>query len=115
MENEKDVCVLCGADGQDKRTLVVDCFYDMTEAASEFAKVPGSFLYHSNGYHMRICKSCRAGFIGAVREWVADSKAKRGLPMDGDGNLECADGHIPVRVDGAVVYMTDEQYAEHRN
>ena len=76
-----DTCMLCHAHGEDKRTLVISCFYDLTEVAEEFVPVDEV----ESGYYLRICKSCRAALLHLLRDWCNERANRRGLVLDHDG------------------------------
>lgn len=114
----EEVCQLCGAEGEDKRSLFIACLYAVHEAVPEaidLAAVPA--LAESDlkrCYYLRVCKACRGAFLGHLRQWRQERIARRGSPMDHDGNDEPPEGeaYIPVRVDGALARMTEAQYEE---
>lgn len=87
----EDRCMLCHAYGEDKRTFMARCFYDMKEAVPELiyvANVPSlqvAFPGHDDQYFLRICKSCRGDLLGTLKQWGDRRRARRGLPMDEDG------------------------------
>lgn len=108
---EEDVCQLCGATGPDKRSLRINCFYDVSEVIPEainLNKVEGE----AGGWYLRICKSCRGGLLGHLRTWRNEMLAKRGEAMDSDGRPEDEDPErtIPMRVNGATVMMARAEY-----
>lgn len=109
---DEDTCMLCGCVGPDKRTLQVECFYQISEVAPDFiclAEVEGKMK--GDGYLLRICKECRGKFLAHVKDWTEECKAKRGKAMDANGVLEPSnEADIPVRVNGAIQWMTLEQY-----
>lgn len=106
-------CQLCGAYGDDKRSFIARCFYDMQEAVGEFidlSEVDGELKGQS--FFLRICKDCRARMLSALGVWAVECRAKRGKPMSHDGQLENAreDANIPVRVNGAIRMLTREEW-----
>ncbi len=81
-------CMLCGAHGNDKRNLIVDCMYDINEVVPEALSlhlVEGRLQGH--GFYLRICKSCRGGFLSMMGKWAETRKALRDLPKGHDGEL----------------------------
>lgn len=117
---DSDLCMLCGAYGQDKRSLWMDCGYAIHEAVPEvidlFA-VPTVMKALKGFYYLHFCKTCRAGLLAHLRRWRDERIAARGTAMDSDGVPEepelDADGierNVPVRINGALTWMTAEEY-----
>ena len=82
-----DLCMLCGAEGEDKRSLWIDCGYATHEAVQEaidMAVVPDIADALRQFYYLRICKTCRAGLLAHLRRWRDERVAVRGTPMDPD-------------------------------
>lgn len=87
-------CMLCGAYGTDKRSLIVECMYDVQEAIPEALDlhfVEGRL--QGRGYYLRICKPCRSGFLKMLHDWANTRKALRSLPKTHDGELLEKDGN----------------------
>lgn len=109
-----DLCMLCHAYGSDKRSLFIDCFYNIGEVlpeALDIHLVEGQ----RGGWYLRICKHCRGEFLGMLGEWREKMIARRVVPKDHDGNGLWDDDpelNIPVRVNGTTVMMTADQYEE---
>lgn len=113
-ELDQEQCLLCGAQGPDKRSLWIDCFYAVHEVVPEAIDLSGvgGDIKH-RGYYLLICKSCRARLLAHLEAWRTESVALRELPKDSDGDLLQADEpgrDIPVRVHGATVMMTAVEY-----
>lgn len=115
-ELDEKLCMICHAYGEDKRNFRIECFYAVEEAipeALDLANVEGE-----RGYFLRICKSCRGAFLGALQKAANERRAIREEPKDSDGDEISGDydgaKNIPVRIHGAIVYMDDEEYAEWR-
>lgn len=106
---DEAVCMICDATGDDKRTLVVRCFYAVDELVPEM-------IATEEGYFARICKSCRGSFLGKMGEWRAERIALRGIPKNHDGYVleEDSERNIPMRVNGMTVMMTEAEYREHK-
>ena len=87
---DQDLCQICGAYGNDKRSLYMGCFYDLKEVAPEFL----SLWYASRSertrslFYLRICKSCRAEILEAVGKAIEARRALRSQRLDHDGYLE---------------------------
>lgn len=105
-DHNSDLCMFCGAVGSDKRSLVIACFYDVKEVAPEFLERP------DNRFYARICKACRGSFLGYLRKWAQERRDRRGMPMDHDGHDDYSiqDDLIPVRIDGAIQYISPAEY-----
>jgi hypothetical protein len=117
-ELDKDTCQLCHAQGEDKRSLIIACCYDVQEVVPEAIDLhlvddPDLRL---RGYYLHICKACRADFLTHLRLWAMNCRNKQGRPMGSDGNLCSIDEarNIPVRRNGAIVYLTVEEWEEQR-
>ena len=108
----KDICQLCEAEGPDKRTLLIECFYELTEVVPELETAT---FGNRKIYRLRICKSCRGRLIGHLAEWRKECVARRNIPKDHDGNdtYEEEFVNIPVRLYGTTVMMTPQQYEEY--
>ena len=113
-EHDPDVCMLCGAEGQDKRSLFMRCFYDLKEAVPEFLDLQLVKGMEINGYYLRICKACRGRLLANLRLWAGICRTARFVQKDHDGNMLGGEGDIPVRVNGAITMMTREQWDEYR-
>lgn len=117
-ESDDDLCMCCHAYGEDKRSLWIDCFYAVDEVIPEAINISGvdpSPTNHQRGYYLRICKSCRARFLGMMDTWWKDGVARRDIPKDHDGDIECEtdpDRNIPVRIHGAVAMLTPAEWDE---
>jgi len=105
---DDNLCMICWAYGQDKRNLVIRCFYDVKEVVPEMLDLKEHF-------YARICKSCRASFLGKLREWRDKRVALRDISKDHDGNFYDFDfeRNIPVRINGAITMMTEEEHEEY--
>jgi hypothetical protein len=116
-ELDQDRCQCCWAQGPDMRSLLIECGYEISEVVPEFislAKIENAPV--NRGYYMRICKTCRARLLGILNHWFASGEALRDVPKDSDGVPENPDpnANIPVRINGAVVMLNAEEYAEFR-
>lgn len=110
---DKDLCMLCHAHGEDKRSLRIECFYAVEEVVPEaldLYDVGGEW-----GYFLRICKSCRGALLDRLGEWRNERVALRDQPKDHDGYLlegegERTDATVPVRRNGRIIYITEEEW-----
>jgi hypothetical protein len=102
---DDNICQLCYAEGPDKRTVVMSCFYDLKEIVPEFDKIGGV-------YHLRVCKTCRSELLFRLQDWRKVAVSKREFPKDSDGWVELNEPgrNIPVRILGAIVMLTREEY-----
>lgn len=131
-------CERCGEVGEDRRTLWMACFYDMTELKVPFKNevlldtdsetltrvkdplsipVGGNKInltsgtvrcsgeLHPRPFHtLRVCKKCRAEWMEAIEKWF-NFKCENTLPSE-----PMDDADIPVRINGTIRYMTEEQW-----
>lgn len=109
---DEDACQLCDAQGADKRSLFIDCFYAVYEVVPEAIDISDAGLERGRGYYLRICKSCRGRLLGKLQEWRNECVSRRGLPKDHDGNdaWDEPERNIPVRVNGATQMITEHEY-----
>lgn len=108
-----DRCMLCGATGPDKRTLLIRYFYKISEQVPEAIDLSDVDDHDFDGYLVRTCKNCRGSFLARIREWRNERVANRGFEKDHDGHLlgdREKGGMIPVRQDGRTVYMSESEY-----
>ena len=116
-EHDGDLCMLCYACGPDKRSLFVSCLYDIKEVVPEAVDLAFCDGFEDRGgYYLRICKSCRGSLLGKLGEWRLERIKMRDVPKREDGEpIETdVDACIPVRVNGATVMMTEEQFEIHK-
>jgi hypothetical protein len=114
-ELDEDTCMLCNAQGPDMRSLFVSCFYSIEEVLPEAISmhdVPDA--PDPRAYYLRICKTCRASFLSKLAEWWNERSEWRDIAKDSDGSPEICYGTIPVRINGAIVMMSEEQYEEYQ-
>ena len=76
-------CQRCGEVGEDRRTLRMECFYNMAElpipftiqnaklldTKQEIAGFGDMFGSKLNLYTLRVCKDCRSDWMQAIRGW----------------------------------------------
>jgi hypothetical protein len=113
-------CQRCGAVGNDRRTLLMSCFYAMEETGLPFEelKVIGTAhkrvgsktieglgievpVYAEEGhsceiqpYLLRVCKGCRSEWMGAIEAWF---KTPRHPRIDENGNIEMTPEEVAER------------------
>ncbi len=76
MSNEER-CQRCNELGQDRRTLVMACLYDMSEFKVPYNKRIAIVDYGGESsdsfsraeFHLRVCKQCRADWLVAIERW----------------------------------------------
>jgi hypothetical protein len=119
-ELDEETCQLCLAHGEDKRSLRIACVYAIHEVvpeAMDLGSVPEENALRG-GYFLRICKSCRGRLLAHLGQWRNECLALRDLPKDHDGNLgpPSEDHNVPVRINGAIHYLTlEEWHARYRD
>lgn len=60
---------------------------------------------------MRACKNCRGDFIGILHHWINGGF----LPSSNDISHLDPEKGFPVRVDGRIIMMTEEELEDHKN
>ena len=78
-EGNGDLCVRCGAIGEDRRTLWMACFYEMNELAVPFSQVAIELSCGRGDQHfytLRVCKACRASWMSAIEDWFGRSESR---------------------------------------
>ena len=116
-ELDEELCMICHAYGPDKRSLVIRCFYGIHEFVPEALDMELVDGFKSGDYFLRICKVCRSGFLVAMEDWRNVRVSLRGEPKDSDGGIgydEYEGSMIPVRIAGATVMITPDQYEEYK-
>ena len=117
-EHDQDLCMLCGAYGADKRSLVMRYFYELREAVPEMLSLRHAKDSPGNFYYLRTCKRCRGEFLGMMADWRKHCIARRDMSKDHDGNpreVPCGPTIYPVRVFGTIQYMTREELESYRD
>ncbi len=100
-----ETCVRCKEEGEDRRTLYMSCFYDMSELNIPFEK---EIFYETsdprdtgkNFYSLRVCGNCRADWMRTIQYWWNTIPPK---------NESCGSG-IFVRDFGSNKEITLEEY-----
>lgn len=111
---DQNECQLCYARGEDKRSLVINCFYnvkDVLPEAIDLSNVTVETLA-GRGYYLRICKACRGRLLAKLEEWRNECIAFIPLPKNHDGELleEGPGAYIPFRVHGRTRMVTKEEF-----
>lgn len=113
-EHDTDLCMICHAHGEDKRSLFISCFYNVQEVVPEALDIQDAGIENFKiGFYLRICKTCRGELLRLLGVWRANRITERGIPLDHDGGrMDDYEGNmVPVRVNGAIIHMTEEEYA----
>ena len=88
-EHDDRLCMLCGARGDDKRSLLISCFYNIHEVVPEAINVQGVSELNENGfkvgYYVRICKYCRGDLLDRLKAWRKESAGREAWAKDHDG------------------------------
>lgn len=61
-----ETCQRCGEYGEDRRTLRIECLYQLSELDIPWRDREPS---RADGYRVVICKECRASFLRTLEEW----------------------------------------------
>lgn len=130
MSEEIPLCVRCNTPSHDLRTLWMACLYAMHEMKDvpfvqilmkggaphahvgeeeisghvfpKYADNPSGEPHDRPYYTLRVCKACRAEWMGAIHRWFVNPPAKQ---------ESCGSG-IFVRDCGALVEITEEEWRE---
>jgi hypothetical protein len=124
-----EICQCCGDVGEDRRTLWMACLYEMGELSVPFgrASIHGQYRKFSrmeqhpvwgfnvpvfeeaNGephnykfYTLRVCKECRASWMGAIENWFKQGSQQRGPTGTG----------VYLRKNGATYEAAEQEVAE---
>lgn len=95
-------CARCKEVDEDRRTLWMACFYEMDELVLPFEKVeminPQAHNFHNKQdfYIMRVCKSCRADWMAAIKKWFHEIVPRK-EQLCGSGIFIMRNG-IPVEI-----------------
>lgn len=88
-------CERCKVVDEDRRTLKMSCFYDMSEL-----DVPFNLDEDTGTYNLRVCKDCRSDWMKAIEYWFHNSSFKKDASGSG----------IFIREFGALVEITEEEW-----
>lgn len=102
-----ETCQRCGELGEDRRTLSMACFYAMEELNVPFneevyhvPKDSGQMEHNPKKFYtLRVCKDCRASWMGTIEQWFSLRPQK--IPL-GTG--------IYIREHGATREITQEEW-----
>lgn len=89
-------CQRCGEVDEDRRTLSMACFYDMSELNIPFKQEE---IDGVGFYTLRVCKNCRGSWMGSIQKWFDNPDV---VHKPGSG--------IFVRRNGATVEITEEEW-----
>lgn len=93
-------CQRCKEIDEDRRTLKMSCFYDMSEL-----DVPFVLDEDTSVYTLRVCKDCRADWMKAIEYWFHDIEPKI---------KSCGSG-IFIREFGSNIEITEEEFYRRKN
>ena len=74
-------CERCKVVDEDRRTLKMSCFYDMSEL-----DVPFNLDEDTGTYNLRVCKDCRSDWMKAIEYWFHNSSFKKQNPSPNQTN-----------------------------
>lgn len=108
---DEQLCMICHAYGNDKRSLFVSCFYAVHETVPEAIDLSLTDQ-KDKGYYLRICKMCRAEFLTMMGKWRTNRTAMRNIPKDHDGGIDYAvtDKTVPVRLNGMTIMLSPDEF-----
>lgn len=113
---DEDECQLCYARGADKRSLTINCLYDIQEVLPEAIDLANVMVENlaKCGYYLRICKACRGRLLAKLEEWREECITFIPQPKNHDGELleEKPGAYIPLRVHGRTRMVTKEEFHE---
>lgn len=114
--HDEYLCMLCHAEGQDKRSLFIDCLYNVKEVVPEALAIRKAGLVRGQGYYLRLCKSCRGSLLDMMQGWANERRTLRSVPKDHDGGLleVSEDRNIPVRINGRIQMLNAEEFEAYR-
>ena len=98
-------CQRCLEIDEDRRTLMMACFYEMDELMLPFKHQYISSHIQSDGhkfYTLRVCKRCRADWMLAISAWFEENLEPPKSPGSG----------IFIRVLGDTREVTEEQWEQ---
>lgn len=90
-------CQRCKQVEEDTRILWMECMYDMSELDIPFEKVE---YEHKHFYTLRVCKPCRAFWMGMIKIW---------FDMPTPTEPGCGSG-IYIKDLGSVREITEEEF-----
>lgn len=87
-------CIRCEEVGEDRRTLFMECGYQMMKLDIPFEKE-----LITNSYSIRVCKNCRGDWLAAIKDWFYSIPTAK----------SCGSG-IFVRVNGATREVSEYEF-----
>lgn len=98
----REQCQRCHEADEDRRTIRMECFYEMDELGLPFKHEHISSHIQDNGtrfYTLRVCKECRADWMSAIKDWFAHPPIRQ----------SCGSG-IFIRENGGIREITEEEW-----
>ncbi len=107
---DNNLCMLCGAYGNDKRSLFIRCMYAIDEMIPEALDIDD--VKGKEGFYLLICKCCRGRLLGHLREWREECVELFDKPKDHDGYVDedNPEAMIPIRENGVVRMITKVEW-----
>jgi len=120
-EHNRQSCMMCGAVGEDMRTIVVSSGWEMSALVEELidlAEVDSPL--QGRGYYCRVCKSCRGDYLRSMKFWAQACRRKRGKALTNDGAVisgaQVGPGtefSVPVLQGGFVTWLREDDYEKY--
>src|SRR3990170_6304572 len=82
---KSNVCQVCGTEGNDRRTLLISCLYNLSEVSDQFIDLFNVNEKLQGMFGVRICKGCRAQLMIKLSEWINEGGRKADSHLDDDG------------------------------
>lgn len=82
-------CQKCGEFGEDRRSLLMSCLYEMSELNVPYERIE---INGRKFYMLRVCKDCRGDWLIAIEAWFNDNHTSVGYLNNATIKVEAQDG-----------------------